>query len=119
MAVTVVMVPGWQAKVRNAARPALERITADVKQAARGNIIRGNHVITGDLLDSIRQDGTRVYIGTDHWPHIEYGTRPHVILPRTKAALWWPGLDHPVARVNHPGNPAYAPMRKALLQAGG
>lgn len=34
------------------------------------------------------------------------GTKPHVITPRRKRALSWPGGRHPVKRVNHPGNPA-------------
>lgn len=34
------------------------------------------------------------------------GTKPHVITPRRKRALAWPGGRHPVKRVNHPGTPA-------------
>ena len=37
---------------------------------------------------------------------VEFGTGPHVILPRTKKALFWPGADHPVRMVNHPGTRA-------------
>lgn len=37
---------------------------------------------------------------------VEKGTRPHPIYPRRKKALWWPGLPHPVAMVNHPGTEA-------------
>jgi hypothetical protein len=36
-------------------------------------------------------------------PYVEFGTKPHVILPKDKKALSWPGAAHPVARVNHPG----------------
>jgi hypothetical protein len=36
-------------------------------------------------------------------PFVEFGTAPHVILPKDKKALYWPGAEHPVARVNHPG----------------
>lgn len=38
--------------------------------------------------------------------YLEYGTRPHVILPVRKKALHWVGLDmedHFANRVNHPG----------------
>lgn len=34
---------------------------------------------------------------------VEYGTPPHVILPKTKKALNWRGAEHPVKKVNHPG----------------
>lgn len=36
-------------------------------------------------------------------PFVEFGTAPHIILPKDKKALFWPGAAHPVARVNHPG----------------
>lgn len=35
------------------------------------------------------------------WVH--EGTKPYTIRPRTKQALWWPGLRHPVKLVRHPG----------------
>jgi Phage virion morphogenesis family len=34
-----------------------------------------------------------------------FGTKPHIIRPRTKKALYWIGAKHPVAKVNHPGTP--------------
>jgi hypothetical protein len=37
---------------------------------------------------------------------VEEGTGPHVILPRHKKALFWPGADHPVRMVFHPGTKA-------------
>jgi len=36
-------------------------------------------------------------------PYVEFGTKPHVILPKNAKALFWPGAEHPVASVNHPG----------------
>ncbi len=54
-------------------------------------------------------------------PHadiLERGSGPHVIEPRNAQALSWPGARHPVARVNHPGTPAYHLMRRALRAAG-
>jgi hypothetical protein len=47
---------------------------------------------------------------------VEMGTAPHVILPRNKKALHWPGADHPVARVNHPGTKPTPYLRPALFQ---
>ena len=47
--------------------------------------------------------------------YVDQGTRPHMIYPRGVAtyhagrkltsgsALWWPGADHPVRAVHHPG----------------
>lgn len=50
---------------------------------------------------------------------IEFGTRPHIIEPRDKKALAWPGGRHPVKRVHHPGTPAQHIMRNALRAARG
>ncbi len=49
---------------------------------------------------------------------LEHGTRPHVIEPKDKQALAWPGGRHPVKRVNHPGTPALHILRRALRAAG-
>lgn len=49
---------------------------------------------------------------------VEFGTRPHVIEPDTAEALAWPGGDHPVTRVNHPGTRAQPYMRPALYRRG-
>ena len=35
--------------------------------------------------------------------YVEFGTAPHTILPVDKKALYWPGAEHPVRSVQHPG----------------
>lgn len=57
---------------------------------------------------------TRSAIG----PIIEFGSRPHLIRPRARRALFWPGGPHPVKAVRHPGTPAYRVLSEAALQAG-
>jgi hypothetical protein len=71
------------------------------------------------LVETVVVEGTRVYVGDGHsplWLFMEYGTLPHMIYPRRKAALFWPGARHPVRSVKHPGTPEFAFMRKALYQ---
>ncbi len=54
-------------------------------------------------------------------PHaliVERGSGPHVIEPKHAKALHWPGAAHPVARVHHPGTPAFHVLRRALKAAG-
>lgn len=41
--------------------------------------------------------------GHDYASDVHYGTRAHVILPKNKKALFWPGGRHPVKKVQHPG----------------
>lgn len=43
------------------------------------------------------------------------GSAPHVIKPTTGKALMWPGAEHPVRQVNHPGNPATKYLERPLL----
>jgi len=116
MATRVVMVPGWEERVDQASMPTIWHITEEVEDDAK----RYANVDTGEMKASIRHRKLRrsgqVWIGTDHWHFIEYGTRPHVITPNKKEALWWEGAAHPVKRVNHPGTRAYRPMRRALYQ---
>lgn len=53
-------------------------------------------------------------------PHVGYaiyvhdGTKPHIIRPRTKKALYWKGALHPVKLVHHPGTKANPFMQIGL-----
>ena len=115
----IVMVPGWQAKVRGPMLRLQRKMAVEVADDARRNVISAGLIDTGDLLMSVREEGTRVYVGTDHWAPHEYGARPHTIRPVIKRALWWVGLEHPVNIVHHPGNRATAFMRRALYKKRG
>src|ERR1700724_2628805 len=63
---------------------------------------------TGFLVQSFRAELTtgmlRWFPTASYAPYVEFGTKPHVILPKNKKALYWPGAAHPVASVNHPGS---------------
>lgn len=81
---------------------------------------------TGEYKRSFKIERTRVRgkaaveVRNDA-PHalvVEFGSRPHVIEPRDKQALSWPGARHPVKKVNHPGTPAFHVLRRALRAAG-
>jgi hypothetical protein len=37
---------------------------------------------------------------------VEFGTAPHMIYPKNAQALFWPGAEHPVRSVSHPGTAA-------------
>jgi HK97 gp10 family phage protein len=99
-------------------RRALVQTGVDVQNKAREHC----PVDTGRLRSSIvhRIDGsgrvTGITVGTNvsYAADVEYGTAPHVILPKNKKALYWPGAAHPVSRVNHPGTRPRPFMRPAL-----
>lgn len=62
---------------------------------------------TGFLTQSFRAEMTpgmlRWFPTASYAPYVEFGTKPHSIVARAKKALFWPGADHPVSSVNHPG----------------
>lgn len=84
------------------------------------------HRRTGEYGRSFEKHRTRVrgkaavqVVNTaPHADILERGSGPHVIRPKGKQALYWPGARHPVAKVNHPGTPAYHFLRNALRAAG-
>lgn len=45
---------------------------------------------------------------------VEFGTEPRVITPDDAEALYWPGAEHPVKKVQHPGTEPQPFMRPAL-----
>ncbi len=46
--------------------------------------------------------------GVEYGIYLEEGTPPHIIKPKNKKALYWPGARHPVKQVRHPGSRPYA-----------
>jgi HK97 gp10 family phage protein len=99
-------------------RRALVQTGVDVQNRARQLC----PVDTGRLRSSIvhhvdgsaRVSGVTVGTNVSYAADVEYGTAPHVILPKNKKALYWPGASHPVSKVNHPGTRAQPFMRPAL-----
>ncbi len=60
------------------------------------------------------------YVGSDDAiaSILEFGSRPHVISPVVKRALWWPGLGRPVPFVRHPGTIPYLHLSRSAPVAG-
>lgn len=54
-----------------------------------------------------------VQVGAEYGLAVEEGTRPHVIRPKGKKALYWKGAKHPVKGVRHPGTAPQPFMRPA------
>lgn len=78
-------------------------------------------VKTGRLKTSIRASFSPLRASIS--PHVPYaiyvheGTKPHIIRPRSKKALYWKGALHPVRSVNHPGTKANPFMQNGLNNA--
>ena len=50
--------------------------------------------------------GPDVRYKTSYSRFVEFGTKPHIIEPKDAKALYWPGAQHPVKIVHHPGTKA-------------
>lgn len=73
-----------------------------------------------ELVSTIHARDGMVWVGSDHWAHVEYGTRPHAITSSGP----WPLRNKETGavfgrRVWHPGTPAQPFMRPALMRARG
>jgi hypothetical protein len=110
--------PGARAHVDQAINDWLGGAIGDAILSDAQNLV---HTRSGRLRDSLRAEchDKVLRVGSldcNYATDVEMGTSPHVILPRNKKALHWPGADHPVARVNHPGTPPMPYLRPALFQ---
>lgn len=90
-------------------RPVMQRAFVGMQAVLAKHTLKQNPVPykTGFLLMSFRfkvgELSARWFPTAAYAPYVEFGTRPHVITAKRKAALFWPGAKHPVRSVNHPG----------------
>lgn len=72
-------------------------------------------VLKSWFIESLDEEEAHIKTPASYAVYVNDGTRPHVIEPKgigtfhagrqltSGSALWWPGAEHPVRRVNHPG----------------
>ena len=87
-----------------------------------GNIRKEAPVDHGRLAGSFQLDQVddlsyRIWSGVEYALAVHEGTKPHVIEPKNKKALYWDGARHPVRRVMHPGTQANPYVDRAIEQA--
>lgn len=115
MPTVTVMAPGWEEKVKVAGLPYLNGAARDIAKDIRHNLVKGRNITTGALYRSVSHKGNTITVGTDHWQHIEFGTDRHIIKARRKKVL--ASATQVFGKmVKHPGNRAYAPIRRALYK---
>ena len=83
----------------------------NIEKNAKSNLTKNKSVVTGELRRRTSTDikGLEATIHTSNLkyaPHVEYGTKAHIIRPKNKRFLYWEGAKHPVKKVNHPGSKA-------------
>lgn len=107
--VNVVLSGDLEARFQTIDRNLELQIAGDIE----ADMVASVPVDTGELRDSIKRTGNIIRVTAEHWSAVEYGTRPHVIMPKNKKALWWPEAAHPVPSVNHPGTKPQPYIRPA------
>lgn len=93
-------------ELKNLVNTAAFAVDREVKEASP--------VITGNLqgatsIDNLSDYEKRIFVDEGIAPYAIYvikGTQPHDIYPVNAKALYWPGADHPVKVVHHPGTEA-------------
>jgi HK97 gp10 family phage protein len=65
-----------------------------------GHLRRGITTKIGDMEVIVHTSNIKYARG------VEFGTRPHLIKPKNKKALYWKGAKHPVKVVKHKGSRA-------------
>jgi hypothetical protein len=92
----------WQAAANawaDRAEPVIEEALREAAPQRTGELrksVRGERAVAG-------ASAVLTFTAVDYARYVIDGTRPHEIRPRHAQALFWPGAQHPVAVVHHPG----------------
>ena len=109
------------ARVEPYKRAQLPHVVSSIARKLANIIQKAAPHKTGHLQASFAIDGTNlqltIYSTSDYLKYVVGGTRPHIILPKYKEALYWPGAAHPVYMVRHPGYRGADFVRRAYTQA--
>ena len=69
------------------------------------------------VLMSVTATTGIVHADEKYAEYVEYGTKPHIITPKNKKALYWKGAFSPVKLVHHPGTKANPFFRRGVDQS--
>ena len=98
-------------KSRDNAQKAIKKSAFNIEANAKKNLASNKSVVTGHLRRSIatKMGDLEATIHTSNVKYaviVEKGSKPHIIRPKNKKALYWKGAKRPVKLVNHPGSRA-------------
>lgn len=101
-------------------RTAMNESVALVQNQGQANAPVKTGTLRRSITSQVQGAGGNVkgIVGTNvpYAKYVHEGTGPHVIVPVSAKALFWPGARHPVKRVNHPGTKANPFLKKALAE---
>ena len=112
---------------------ALSYAAQDMTRFLQQNTSNGKPKVQHGLLkswfiESLTDDEAHIKSPAEYAIYQDQGTAPHMIYPRgiatyhagrkltSGSALWWPGADHPVRAVHHPGTKGQFFVEKSFEQ---
>ena len=98
-------------KSRDNVQKAVKKSAFNIEANAKKNLASNKSVVTGHLRRSIatKMGDLEATIHTSNVKYaiiVEKGSKPHIIRPKNRKALYWEGAKRPVKLVNHPGSKA-------------
>ena len=98
-------------KSRDNVQKAIKKWAFNIEAKAKNNLKANRSVVTRHLSLGVKTE-VKDLEATVHTSNIKYaiivekGSKPHIIRPKNKKALYWEGASRPVKMVNHPGSRA-------------
>lgn len=93
-------------------KAALTNSSGKIQSNVRQRAPHRTGALQRSVLNRVDYPTATVEVQESYGDYIEHGTRPHVILPKKKQALFWNGALNPYKSVHHPGTkarPFFAP----------
>ena len=98
-------------KSRDNVQKAIKKSAFNIEAKAKNNLKANRSVVTRHLTRNVatQMGDLEATIHTSNVKYaiiVEKGSKPHIIRPKNKKALYWEGAKRPVKMVNHPGSRA-------------
>lgn len=74
----------------------------------------GSGRLKGATDFSVSKGVLRIGNNVNYARYVEFDTKPHIIKPKDKKALFWKGATHPIKAVHHPGTKAQPFLRPLI-----
>ena len=118
-------------KLTQAKQKGLEYSSQELIRVLMRNSPVDHGLLKSWFLDSLSSDEAVIKSPAEYAQWVNDGTRPYTIYPKglgtyvagrqitSGSALWWPGADHPVRVVHHPGIKARHFVEDSLADVNG
>ena len=98
-------------KSRDNVQKAIKKSAFNIEAKAKKNLKANKSVVTRNLTRNVatQMGDLEATIHTSNVKYaviVEKGSKPHIIRPKNRKALYWEGAKRPVKLVNHPGSRA-------------